>query len=142
MKDDESRGQSIGIGRDIVGGDIVTGDANIVVFHHGSVSVKPVDEVDESIRKAAIPQDLAFERIGAAVRLNLNQLERNIEQAREESNQFFKLTLVFASIGFLVVVFGIVFLLLGQVTAGIASAVSSIIPEVTAALFFTKDREL
>jgi hypothetical protein len=50
-----------------------------------------------------LAQDQAFERIGAAVRSNLSQLELNIEKARLESGQFFKLTLIFASLGFIVV---------------------------------------
>jgi ABC-type transport system involved in cytochrome bd biosynthesis fused ATPase/permease subunit len=89
-----------------------------------------------------ISDEQAFERIGAAVRLNLKQLEKNIEQAREESSQFFRLTLIFASVGFVVVIIGIILLFAEQVTAGIVSMVSSVIPEVTAFLFFTKDKEL
>ncbi len=89
-----------------------------------------------------LSQDQAFERIGAAVRSNLGQLERNIEKARAESSQFFKLTLVFASLGFLIVLAGVGLLLAEQIAAGIVSTLSALIPEVTAALFFKKDQEL
>jgi ABC-type transport system involved in cytochrome bd biosynthesis fused ATPase/permease subunit len=73
---------------------------------------------------------------------NLTQLEQNIAQARKESGQFFTITLVFASLGFAVVLTGVGLLLAGQVAAGIVSSISGIIPEVTAVLFFRKDKEL
>ena len=138
-REEADRGISVG---SAIGDSIITGDGNVVVVRYHDVEVKPIEQVEEPIRRGAISQDQAFERIGAAVRLNLSQLERNIEQARKESNQFFKLTLIFASIGFLVVVAGIAFLLAGQVAAGIVAAVSSTVPEVTATLFFKKDKEL
>ncbi|CAK8712978.1 MAG: hypothetical protein CDV28_13312 [Candidatus Electronema aureum] len=97
---------------------------------------------DEKRNRKIVSEDQAFERINAAVRMNLEQLERNIDQARKESNQFFKLTLVFSSLGFFVVLTAVALLLGGQVVAGVVSAVASTIPEVTAALFFKKDREL
>lgn len=81
-------------------------------------------------------QDQAFERIGAAVRLNLEQLKGSIEQARNESSQFFKLTLIFAGLGFLVVVSGVALLLAQQVAGAIVTSISGLIPEVTAVLFF------
>jgi len=84
-----------------------------------------------------ISAEQAFERIGAAVKLNLTQRENNIKQARKESNQFFKLMLIFSGIGFLVMLGGVALLLVGQTSAGIVTAISSIIPEVTATLFFT-----
>ena len=84
----------------------------------------------------------AFERIGAAVRQALLQTEKNFDQAREDSKQFFRLTITFASLGFAVVLGGVVLLLLGNVPAGVVASAASIVPELTAALFFRKDREL
>ena len=114
---------------------IVTGDHNIQVAD-GSVVGRDV-HIPEDSSTNVISHEQAFERIGAAVRLNLKQLEKNIEQARIESSQFFRLTLIFASVGFLVILVGILLLFAEQVTAGIVSTASSIIPEVTAFLFFT-----
>lgn len=118
-------------GISIVGGDIVSGDivGRNVIIHTAT-------------QEHHLSQDQAFERIGAAVRLNLEQLKENIAQARKESSQFFKLTLVFASLGFVVVLAGVGLLLANQVTAGVVSSISGIIPEVTAVLFFRKDKEL
>ena len=84
----------------------------------------------------------AFERIGAAVRLNLRQLEMNIEQARRESGQFFRMTLILSGLGFLIVLGGVALLLSDQVAAGSVTAAASIIPEVAAGLLFNKDKEL
>ena len=110
----------------------------------GNISIVGRDEVHyhNAENVPVISTEQAFERIGAAIRLNLKQIEKNIEQARTESNQFFKLTLIFSSVGFLVVIIGVILLLMGQVTAGIVTSISSIIPEVTAFLFFKKDKEL
>jgi hypothetical protein len=119
---------------------VVTGDHNIHYFE-GNIAGRDV-QISEVADAKVISDEQAFERIGAAVRLNLKQLEKNIEQARKESSQFFRLTLIFASVGFLVVIIGIILLFSEQVTAGIVSTASSIIPEVTAFLFFTKDKEL
>jgi len=116
---------------------IVAGNSNIISQVGGNISIgKKRDDLP------TVSGDQAFERIGAAVRLNLSQLESNIKQARTESNQFFKLTLLFSGLGFLVILGGVIFLLLGQTTAGIVTTVASLIPEVTAGLFYSKDREL
>ena len=118
---------------------ILSGDSNIVV-EHGEVTAVNADIRSHGLTVISVEQ--ALERIGAAARLNLDQLERNIEQAREESAQFFRLTLVFSGIGVSVVLLGVVLLFLGQVTAGVVASVASLIPDVTAALFFKKDKEL
>ena len=113
----------------------VMGNAN-VVSSSGDVIIHRSDQGPN------ISTEQAFERIGAAVKLNLTQLQGNIEQARKESNQFFKLMLVFSCLGFSIVLGGVVLLLVGYTTAGIITAISSIIPEITATLFFAKDKEL
>ena len=125
---------NINVGNSKIG---IVGDSAKVVggiyFHEKS---------PEKSKELILSAEQAFERIGAAVRLNLEQLENNIKQARSESNQFFKLTLLFAGLGFIIIVLGVLLLIFGQATAGIVTSISSIIPEVTASLFFTKDREL
>jgi hypothetical protein len=130
------------VGGAVAGSVIVTGNSsNIAIGHSGAVVGRDVT-ITSVVDKRILSQDQAFERIGAAVRSNLLQLEQNIVQSRGESSQFFKLTLVFASLGFLVVIAGVALLLAGQVTAGVVSSIASLIPEVTAVLFFQKDKEL
>jgi hypothetical protein len=119
---------------------IVTGDSN-VVLQNGHVVARDIS-INEQQETKVISENQAFERIGAAVRLNLDQLEKNIAQARSESNQFFRLTLVFSALGFIMVLSGVGLLLAGQVSAGIVASIASTVPEVTAALLFNKDREL
>ncbi|MFN3786319.1 MAG: TRADD-N-associated membrane domain-containing protein [Thiothrix sp.] len=130
---------SVAIGGSVAESVIVTGDQNnIVVENDGRAYQSTTVPPDKKV----LSQDQAFERIGAAIRSNLIQLEQNINQSRKESAQFFKLTLIFASLGFCVVIGSIILLLLGQVTAGVVSATTSLIPEATAVLFFQKDKEL
>lgn len=118
----------------------VVGGSNIVV---GGSTVNVVSAPDEKGPPAQeISSDQAFERIGAAVRQNLDQIKQDIEQARAESSQFFKLTVIFSSIGFLIVAVAIVLLMQAEITAGIVASVASVVPEVTALLFFKKDKEL
>ncbi len=135
-----SRG-SAAIGGSVAGNIIVTGDRNVAVGPSGNIVGRDV-VIDIASHNKVLSQDQAFERIGAAVRLNLDQLELNSEKSRIESSQFFKLTLIFASLGFLIVLAGVGLLLIGQVTAGIVSSIAGVIPEVTATLFFKKDKEL
>jgi hypothetical protein len=114
-------GRNIAVGRDLVARDVPA-------------------SIEKSER--TLTEERAFDRIAAAVKLNLTQIQENMQQARKESSQFFKLTLLFASLGFLIVLGGVVLLYLGEISAGIVAAISGSIPEVTAALFFKKDQEL
>ncbi|HKB68305.1 MAG TPA: hypothetical protein VKC61_20760 [Pyrinomonadaceae bacterium] len=131
---------AMAVAREAIGeGVVVTGDRNISI---GREIIEYFHLPPTSPDVNLISGEQAFERIGAAFRLNLKQLEENMEQARSESSQFFKLTLVFSALGFIVVLAGILLLLMSQVTGAVVTSVSSVIPEVTAILFFTKDKEL
>ena len=135
--------RKLSVADDVIGA-IVSGDANIIQFSaHGSYG-GPLDpsRAPLLLQDTQMSSDQAFERINAAVRQNLEQLKENFQQARTESRQFFRLTLVFASIGFLVVIAAVGLLLADQTVAGIVASVASLIPEATAALFFHKDAEL
>jgi hypothetical protein len=134
-------GQDVVVGGAVSSSVIVVGNNNIAVDRSGDVVGRDVVITHEQ-DKRILSQDQAFERIGAAIRSNLIQLDQNLAQSREESGQFFRLTLIFAALGFLVVIAGVALLLAGQVTAGIVSTIASLIPEVTATLFFQKDKEL
>jgi hypothetical protein len=130
--------RGIGDNQTIVVGDSQVGIVGDSARIEGTIIGKNLIENKNKVLSA----EQAFERIGAAVRLNLEQLENNVEQARNESNQLFKLTLFFAGLGFLIIIMGVILLIFGQATAGVVTSISSIIPEVTAGLFFTKDKEL
>jgi hypothetical protein len=129
------------IGDAVAGSVIVTGDRNVAIGKSGTIEGRDV-VISTQTDKRILSEDQAFERIGTAVRINLDNLQENTAQARSDSSQFFRLSLIFASLGFLVVLAGVALLLAGQVTAGVVSSIASTIPEVTAVLFFRKDREL
>lgn len=116
---------------------IVPGNHDVVISGDIVSPEKPRKE-----QPTTLSAEQAFERINAAVRQNLQQLKENLEQARSQSSHFFKLTIGFASAGFLIIVGAVVLLLAGQVPAGIVASIASLIPEASAALFFKKDSEL
>src|SRR5258707_96332 len=88
---------SVNVGRAVADTVIVTpstrNDSNVVVGSSGIVVGRDI-VITHQTEQRILSEDQAFERIGAAVKLNLDQLERNIAQARNESSQFFKLSLV------------------------------------------------
>lgn len=90
---------------------------------------------------STLTAELAFERIAANVKVNLTQIENNIEHARRDSSKFFRLTMIFVSLGFFLAASGIFFIYIG-IDAGYATTLCSSIPEVVAVLFFRKDQEL
>jgi hypothetical protein len=120
---------------------IMTGKNNVLLDRAGRVIGRDVPP-ERRAGRTVLSESQAFDRIGAAVRLNLEQLRSTYDQARVESNQFFKYTLAFACLGFLIVLVAVGFLLIGKTEAGIVSVVGSIIPEITSGLFFRKDKEL
>lgn len=131
----------IRVGKALSGKVIVYGNSNVQVSPEGRIAGRDI-KIDKVNKKEILSENQAFERIGAGVKLNLEQLKKNVEQARAESTQFFKLTLIFSSLGFIVVLVGVGLLYFGEITAGLVSSVSGIIPELTAVLFFKKDKEL
>jgi hypothetical protein len=83
----------------------------------------------------------ALDRIGAAIRSNLGQLEFHSEKTRRESGDFIKLTFIFAFIGFLVVWMGVGLFLVNFVVAGSIVFGNAVIAALTAIFFFKKYQE-
>jgi TRAP-type C4-dicarboxylate transport system permease large subunit len=88
------------------------------------------------------PGHLRLERIGAELWIASAQLGKNVDQARRESDEFFRLTLFFAGLGLALMLIGIVLFFLRQTTACAVSAMAATILEAIVALLFKKDREL
>jgi len=84
--------------------------------------------------------DKAYERVIGSTTFVLSQLEISYTQTREQSQSWFRFSLVAAIIGFILVAAGVLAVILGQVTAGVITAISSIIPNAAAALFFAQSR--
>ncbi|MEJ2230288.1 MAG: hypothetical protein P8X46_03805 [Nitrospirales bacterium] len=141
----------------VSGSVIKTGDEGIAIGKGGiTVGRLKVEKgargvfIGDHVKEVFVPeepprllsQDQAFQRIDAAVRSNLSQLELNKEKATNESNDFFWSNILFASLGFLVMLTGMGLLLVNLIAAGIVVTAIAVIPFVTAALFFRKDKEL
>jgi hypothetical protein len=83
----------------------------------------------------------ALDRIGAAIRSNLSQLEFHSEKGCRESGDFFKLILIFAILGFLVLWMGVGLFIANFFIAGILACANAVVSAVTAAFFFQKYKE-
>ncbi len=118
-----------------VNNSFVYGDANIA---EGEVFISPNIE----FKKVDVPYDKALERLHAAAKLSIEQLEQNYNQVRKESSRFFWLMLASSGLGFTVIIFSVVLLCIGKVTAGIVGTAASTIPNATSFLFFKKENEL
>ncbi len=95
-----------------------------------------------NIPKEKYSADKALERLHEAAKLNIEQLEQNYNQVRKESSRFFWLMLASSGLGFTVIIFSVVLLCIGKVTAGIVGTAASTIPNATSFLFFRKENEL
>lgn len=122
----------------VVGKDIKVHEVTIAGDVHESTVVTAGRDVIGRDVVREVPTSAAFERIAAAATLTLGQLERDYEQARLQANNWSRISLIAAGIGFLMVLVGIVQLLLGNTTVGIVTSVSGIVPEIAAALFFNQ----
>jgi hypothetical protein len=87
-----------------------------------------------------IPYDAAFERVVGSTAFVLNQLELSYRQTREQSQGWFQVSLIAAAVGFALIVIGVIAIIFGQVTGGIITAISSIVPNAAAALFFVQSK--
>lgn len=121
-------------------GIIEVGDSNIAV-KHGEIVEKNVDKVKYS-DLPLISGEQAFDRMSERARFNLDEKKKALDQARTDSKQFFKFTLVFSILGFFLIVVGIVLIFLKYVNVGVVTSVAGIVPESLAAIFFKKDKEL
>lgn len=89
-----------------------------------------------------LPSEWAFGRIADAVKLNLSQLQLNMEQARRESRQFFRATIIFSGIASVIMLVGVTLMWAKLLAVGGVTTAASIIPQLGAVLLFNKDREL
>lgn len=109
------------IGGDIAG-KIVTGNNNSIVA--------------ESVKNAEVVTfDKAFERLSGSTAFVVEQLRISYEQTREQAKGWYRFSLIAAALGFVLIVSGAIVAISGLTTAGIITALSSIIPNVAAALF-------
>ncbi|MGK7897925.1 MAG: hypothetical protein AB4372_30980, partial [Xenococcus sp. (in: cyanobacteria)] len=98
-----------------------------VIINTGNYNEKVKIDYQEDNRSINVnrlePSDKALERLHEAAKLNLEQLEKNYNQVRKESSRFFWLMLGSSGLGFTVIIFSVVLLCFGRVTAGIVGTV-------------------
>jgi uncharacterized protein YfcZ (UPF0381/DUF406 family) len=84
--------------------------------------------------------DAAFERVAGTTAFVLSQLELSYRQTREQAQGWFRFSLIAAALGFLLVGVGVIAVIIGQMKVGVITAVSSVVPDVAAALFFFQSK--
>ena len=126
-------------------GAIAAGEEGILIdtrggaFIEGSVRVTEGDFVGKDQYSINIlPYSIAYERVVGFTAFVLNQLELGHKQTREQSQGWFRFSLIAAGIGFTLIGIGVIVVMFGQVTAGFITAISSVIPHTAAALFFVQ----
>jgi hypothetical protein len=87
-----------------------------------------------------ISYDKAVERVAGSTKFDLNHLERSYQQTRGQAQGWFILSLLAAGLVFLLIGAGIVAVMFGQLTAGLITSISSVIPTVASALFFSQSK--
>jgi hypothetical protein len=92
-------------------------------------------------RDVIISYDTAYDRIVGSTTSTLGQLELNYKQTREQAQSWTRISLIAAGTGFVLIGIGVVVAIFGFTTAGIITAISSIIPNAIAALFFMQSRK-
>ena len=107
----------------VVGGNVVTDAGEFVGRDH-----------------VIITYDTAFERVIGSTAFVTNQLELSYAQMREQAQGWFRFSLIAAAVGFVLIGVGVIAVMFGQVTAGLITTISSIIPNAAAALFFVQSK--
>jgi hypothetical protein len=93
-------------------------------------------------KQEVLPSERAFERISDAVKLNLHQLQRNMDKARSESSRFSWVSMVFCAMASSIMLGGIGLMWAGLVKVGFITTAASIIPSLGAHLVFSEGKEL
>ena len=90
-------------------------------------------------RHSQANQEVGNEGVGSTAFV-LDQLELGYRQTREQAQGWFRFSLIAACVGFALVGVGVITVIFGQTTAGIITVISSVIPDVAAALFFVQSK--
>lgn len=88
-----------------------------------------------------VDQVAALQRISVSVNTSLDQLNLNYTHARRQADQWSKVSIVTASLGFLVLLAGIILLLAGQVTTGVITTALGATTEGATLLLFRQSNE-
>ena len=136
---------AIGAGSVLISGDvesttIVTGDNNIVAGRDAVMRDKKIEADRYPHGKEGHVSNNDLRKIIDRAAFVRSQLEISYKQTREQSYMWFRSSLIAAGVGFLLVIAGVIAIVFGQVTEGMLSTISSIVPNTIAALFFLQLR--
>lgn len=107
----------------------------------GEIAVNHIiNNATNVVETHVIGYDRAFERVVGSTSFVLNQLELSYRQTREQSQWWFRASLIAAGIGFTLIGIGVATVYFGQATAGIITSISSVVPNAAAALFFVQSK--
>lgn len=104
------------------------------------VKKEQVKEKELVIKNVVVPYDKAFNTIAQSTVLVVRQLENIYAETREQAQGWFRFSLIAAGAGLILVGAGLVVVLLGQQTIGLITALSSVIPNLIAGLFFLQSK--
>jgi hypothetical protein len=107
----------------LIGGDVVVGEEDFV-----------------GRDKIQVTYNTAFERVVGSTAFVTDQLELSYHQTREQAKGWFRFSLIAAVVGFVLIGAGVIAVMLGQMTAGLITTISSVIPNAAAALFFVQSK--
>lgn len=83
---------------------------------------------------------IAFQVVDDTTIFQLKELERSYQLTRHQAQGWYRSSLIAAGIGFVLFGTGVVLAMVGQVTTGLISMASGLIPEVVATLFFRQSK--
>src|SRR5712692_9093282 len=87
-------------------------------------------------RKVKVTYDAAFEGVARSVAAARDELERTRDQLRQQAHGWYRYSLIYGGVGFILIVAAVGALVFGLITTGIVATVASAIPDAAAALFF------
>lgn len=117
-------------------------DAGAIEYvEKGSTKVQSLSGMLRNIDSLLRAREDSFRRIGDGVRATLEDVQRNIELARQHNARVFGWTVAACVAGLFVVLGGACLLFFGYVSSGVVLSVGGLIPEVIGGLFFRHIRE-
>jgi hypothetical protein len=90
--------------------------------------------------RAVVSYDVAFESLAKSTGEDLASLGVSYEQTRQQGRGWYHMSVVAAGVGLCIVAVAVIALILGHVTTGIVTTVSSVLPNVVAAIFFGQSK--
>lgn len=89
---------------------------------------------------ALVSYDAAFDAVSAATARVRSELELTYAELRQQGRGWYRLSLASATVGFGIIALAVIALILGNVTTGLVTTASSVVPNAIASLFFVQAR--